>query len=253
MDRSFIKKRKGRLAVDEPEITSVSVEDVKKVVKLFKDNDPYHPVYINYTHLGPVSRYGGLPGDIMSIDFYITTGGRNVKDLIRETEKMVDIADEKNMPSWIVISGNNSYNHGIEPLPSEQEAQTYGVFISGCSGIFYYAAQPFSVGNWHKMKQLREEISKFIPITYYGSPVKDIISKPRSILISAYKYESTIYLLAVNIKNEKTIGIFDFGKNLNLEEEAEVLFENRKVNISSNVLKDTFSGYQRHIYKIRLK
>lgn len=60
------------LVDDEPEIRDVKPEELISAVEKVKRLDPYHPAYINFTRIGPAQRWGGLPGDILSTDYYLT-------------------------------------------------------------------------------------------------------------------------------------------------------------------------------------
>ena len=77
--------------------------------------------------MGIPSRFAGLPGDILSIDDYITNReGRTVGEIVRQVEIMEEAARPTQRPVWIFISGNNLHNHYREPTPGEQVAQSYG-------------------------------------------------------------------------------------------------------------------------------
>ena len=70
--------------------------------------------------MGIPSRFAGLPGDIISIDEYLTNReGRKVRKIIDQVEGMVAAAAPTHRPVWMFLVGNNLYNHTREPtLPN---------------------------------------------------------------------------------------------------------------------------------------
>ena len=65
------------------------------------------------------------------------------------------------------------------------------------------------------------------------------------------KHKNDYYIISVNRNPEKEIAEFDLS-TLNLKDKvARVLFENRNVILKGSKLKDTFRGYQRHVYRVK--
>ncbi|MFG0247995.1 MAG: hypothetical protein ACF8OB_03840, partial [Phycisphaeraceae bacterium JB051] len=59
------------LAVDEPELWAQE-QDVIQIINHFREQDPYHPSFMNNSRMGVPSRYAGLNTDLLSIDDYLT-------------------------------------------------------------------------------------------------------------------------------------------------------------------------------------
>lgn len=258
----FVEKFKGEPALlvwcvaDEPEIQGdVKPEEIVELVKRTREADPYHPVYINFTPIGPAQRYAGLPGDIISTDLYITGGeGRSIREVVEIVRLKEKIAKERNMLTWMWLVGNNTYNHFREPTAEEQEAQSYGALIAGCTGLKYFYGQPYGYRHWQKMKQLNREIS-FLTPAISSERLPDIRSNHPDILVTGRRYKDSLYVFAVNITGkEKIEGRIDLSTYLNLDStKGKVLFENRTVEIKSGMLQDVFSPFRRFIYEITVK
>jgi len=254
----FIKKFKDEPSLlvwcvaDEPEIQKdIKPDDIAKLINITKKADPYHPVYVNYTPIGPSIRYAGLPGDIISTDLYITGGtGRPIREVVDIVKLKEKIAKKKNMLVWMWLVGNNTYNHFREPTAEEQEAQTYGAIISGCTGLKYFYGSIFGYKNWMKLKQLNREISLLTPVIA-SDKIEGVKSNHPDILVMARKYRGDIYVFTVNINKQPLQGKIDLTSLSINSENAEVLFESRNVSIKNSILIDNFKGCQRHIYKIK--
>jgi hypothetical protein len=255
----FIEKFKGESALlvwcvaDEPEIQKeITPEEIVEVVKRTKEADPYHPVYLNFTPIGPTQRYAGLPGDIISTDLYITGGeGRPIRAVVDIVELKEKIAEEKRMLTWMWLVGNNLYNHFREPTAEEQEAQTYGAVIAGCTGLKYFYGQPYGYKHWVKMKQLNQELNTLTPVIS-SEKLPGIKSNHPDILVMGRRYKDIIYLFSVNINGEEKIeGKIDLSAYLgNNTARGKVLFEKREVDIKGGILKDVFAPFHRNVYEI---
>lgn len=241
------------LVVDEPEIqANVTPEMVIKVVDITRKSDPYHPVYVNFTYLGPAQRWGGIPGDIISTDLYITGGeGRSIKEIIDLVRLKKDIAKERGLLTWMFLVGNNLHNHRREPTPEEQESQTYGALVSGCTGLKYFDGQPVGKGHWERYQRLNRELQQLTPVIFSPEKTGEAQVSSPSVLVMTRKYKGNVYLISVNIEDRETNVAFDLSGLTDREvRNAEVLFEDRILQVKNKLLEDTFKPFQRHVYKI---
>jgi hypothetical protein len=253
---------------DEPEIKEVKPEEIASAVKFIQELDPYHPVYINYTQMGPASRYAGLPGDIMSLDYYLTSSeGRTIKDTLQYVDIMQEVSRPMHVPVWNFIIGSNLDNHPREISAAEQVAQTYANIVKGVTGLQYFFGQVAGRKHWETFKALNHEIEELTQVILSGEEVAEIKSGNPNILVMTRKYDDSIYLFCVNIENRKSEASFDlaelklpnnlkpgffegiFGVDGRIS--AEVTFEKRQVECSGQILKDTFLPFERHIYKFK--
>jgi hypothetical protein len=251
LGRPFIDRYKNHPALlawyvfDEPEICDVKPEDVVKIVDMAKSVDPYHPVFGNFTEIGPRAKFAGLPGDVISTDMYLTSGHpiKQITELIKVQE---DRAKEKRVLTWAWLVGNNTYNHTREPLAEEQVAQTYASIISASTGLMYFAGEVFGAKHWEALKQTNAEILQLSPMIF-GEDAARIASGNSEVLTMAKRHGGKTYLFAVNIGEETPQCTFTLPSGM---KKATVLFENRTVQVQNGVLKDTFKPYERHIYEI---
>ncbi|HOM26660.1 MAG TPA: carbohydrate-binding family 9-like protein [bacterium] len=253
----FIEKYKDQPCIiawcvaDEPEIQQdVKPEEIIEIVKRTKEKDPKHPVFVNYTPIGPSIQYAGLPGDILSTDLYITGGtGRPIRDVIELVKLKDKLAREKNMWVWMWLVGNNMYNHFREPTAEEQEAQTYGAIISGCTGLMYFYGEIFGYRNWMKLKQLNKEIEILTPVIF-SEEIEGIESNHPDILVMGRKLVKKYYVFSVSINKDGLNGKISLPKEMRNYKKAKVIFEDREVEIKDGIIMDKFAPYQRHIYEI---
>jgi len=256
--REFILRWKDEPALlawmpeDEPEIKPLKPSEVAAAIREVKQLDPYHPVYINYTMMGPQSRYAGLPGDIMSIDHYLTSvEGRTIRDTLRYVGQMKAVSDPDNIPVWNIVVGNNLGNHTREISAEEQEAQTYANVVKGVTGLQYFLGQLAGRRHWKRFLALRQEIEELSPVLFSVEPVGSVDGNSPALLATTRKLGDRIYLIAVNIEAQPIDAAFDLS-SLSVGKEAAVkaLFENRNLTAKDRLLRDRFAGFQRHVYEI---
>ncbi len=255
------------VSADEPEIYSVKPEDVAAGTMKIKQLDPYHPVFINYTQMGPGSRYAGLPGDIMSLDYYLTASeGRTVKDTLSFVDAMNEVAVPMHTPVWNFIAGSNLDNHPREPSPEEQTAQTYGNVIKGGSGLKYFFGQLAGKKHWKRFLELDKELRELSPVFLTGEELPLIKSDAADILVMARRHNDATYLLCVNVDDNPHTGVVDLsplklpgsdggtfaflGGLFSSFPTATVLFEERELPVKENILKDDFAPFERHVYRL---
>lgn len=154
------------------------------------------------------------------------------------------------MPVWMFLVSNNLYNHPREPTAEEQEAETYGVVISGCSGLKYFYGQPVGRKHWQKFLQLNRELEELTPIISSPEPVPQLHAN-RPILTLTRKYEGRIYILAVNISSTAQELHLDLSKLLRHKPlSARSLFDDPTPGLSGFVLADTLPPLTRRVYEI---
>jgi len=236
---------------DEPEVQAdTKPEEIVQIVKRAKEADPKHPVFVNFTPLGPSMRFAGLPGDIISTDLYITGGtGRPIREVVELVKLKDKIAREKNMWVWMWLVGNNMYNHYREPTAEEQEAQTYGAIVSGCTGLMYFYGEIFGYKNWMKLKQLSKETELLAPVIF-SEELEGIESNNPDILTTGRKQGNKCYIFSVNINSQEIAGKISLPEEIRNCRKAKVTFENREVEIKDGLIIDKFLPYQRHVYEI---
>lgn len=209
--------------------------------------------------LAPIKglRADGLHGDL--INPYISQIGSY-------TDKMQNVTAEKRPLmmvlqafAWEMLPEENNRDSLVRyPTRHETRFMAYQAIIHGANGIIYWglcytpAASPF----WQDLKQVVSELAS----------IRDILSAPTKYmhLVEIYhemghsvdlgveiiikKANGIYYLIAANAdKTPAKVSISGFGR----EELAEVLFENRTIQIVNRELTDTFEPFDVHVYKLR--
>ena len=150
------------------------------------------------------------------------------------------------------LVGNNVCNHFREPTAEEQEAQTYGALIAGCTGLKYFLGQPFGRRHWERFRQLNREIEQLTPVIFSPEPVERVDVSPPSILAITRRHQGNVYIVAANIGNRPvtvTFGLAGLGRTQMTK--ATVLFEDRELALDGSSLRDSFAPFQRHVYELR--
>jgi len=238
----------GWLALDEP----IGKDQVQKTIDAVNDarkTDPHHIIYCNHMQPQMAANYAGLPGDIVSIDYYpLVAPGRSIWEIGVLTRTMEEFALPRRIPTWFFVQGNYSR----EPTARELSAQTYIVLINGGTGVSYFFGLPRGKRAWKRFSEINKEmlILNDILLSVEDRP---IFSQQISDNISATsrKLKGTTYLIAVNGRRNKVSEQFFLPETKSGN--AEVMFENRTIKIENGKIKDDFEPLQRHVYKITIK
>ncbi len=255
--KAFIERWRGHpallawLPVDEPEISNAPPQATIDTIGYFQELDPYHPVYVNYTRLGIPGRYAGLPGDLLSLDDYVTNAeGRQVREVLRHVERMVAVAAETDRPSWMFLVGNNIQNHYREPTPGEQVAQSYGSVLTGASGLTYFYGQPVDREHWVAYRQLNHEMLSLAPVLLSAEPAPQASCSSPAIRFATRRVGADVYLIAVNLENRPVNARFTLpGAN---DSTAVVVFENKMARFEGGMLAVAFEPHQRVVYRLNI-
>ena len=256
--KKFINKWKNNpallawLPVDEPELYATP-EQTQNMIALYKETDPNHPVFMNNTHMGIPSRYAGLPGDIISIDDYLTNReGRKVKEIVRQVDMMNKAAIPSHRPVWMFISGNNLHNHTREPTGGEQIAQTYGCAIAGASGLTYFLGGPANKDDWFAMRQVNHELMILAPVLLSAESAPSVVCSMPNIRFTTKRVGAFVYIIAVNLEDKADNNVRFDVPGLS-EKNAVVLFEDRAIEMKNGIIADNFNKHERHVYRVKLK
>ena len=239
---------------DEPVGQGVPPEPLEEMYKLIKTLDPYHPVSIVFMTPSKARKYENAM-DIVMADPYpipnnpVTDVGRVARRLVKEfyLEKSV----------WIVpqsFGGNEWWRR--EPTGAEIRVMTYQALVEGAKGIQYFVrhgmnAFPKSVVAWNECSNIAHEVAELTPDLTMGTPWKSIKSNNKDVRLLAIEYADRLSIIAVNVKNMPVrfkINLSPLKKTKN----AEVLFENRKVDIKGNKIDDFIDGFGTRVYRIDL-
>jgi hypothetical protein len=243
------------MPADEPELYPVKPAEVAEGIQKIKQWDPHHPVYVNYTQMGPASRYAGLPGDILSIDYYLSAvEGRTIAETLRFVDEMESLARPRGIPTWNFLIGGFADHHWREISADEQTAQTYGNVIKGVSGLTFYFGQPMGLEHWARMRQLNGELKELSPILFSTERIGPAGTSDPAILVTVRRQGDKAYVLAVNIEEREIKASFNLSNIENAKAaQGQVLFEKREVNVAGGMFSDRFKPYERHVYELSLR
>jgi len=239
---------------DEPVGQHVPPEPLIEAYKLIKKLDPYHPVSIVFMTPKKAKDYAKAM-DIVMADPYpiprrtVLEAGNVTKGLYEE------FYPEK--PVWIVpqaFGGNEWWSR--EPTSEEIRVMTYLAIINGSKGIQYFIRHgmnsfPKSTVAWNECSKIALEIAELTPALFSTENTPVIACTDSTIQLKAFKYRNEITILAVNTVNRpKSIEIFI--QEGDYSGEAEVQFENRKIEILDGTIHGMIEAFGRKVYRYNL-
>ncbi len=239
---------------DEPVGHGVPSEQLVEIYNLVKAIDPYHPVSIVFMSPTKAREYEGAMDIVMADPYPVPT--KPVSELSWVTRRLVkEFYLEK--PVWIVpqaFGGNEWWTR--EPTGAEIRAMTYQALVEGAKGIQYFVRHgrngfPKSVVAWNECSNMAHEVAELTPDLTLGTPVKNISSSSNDVRLLSLQYKDRLSIIAVNVKNKPGRIKIDLKKSYN-SNKAEVLFENRQLDIKANKIDDFIEGFGTRVYRINL-
>ncbi len=158
-------------------------------------------------------------------------------------------------PVWLVpqaFGGNEWWSR--EPDPREARAMTYLGLIHNASGIQYFIRKglngsPKSQATWGECGAVAQEIMELLPSLVYGQPAPPALVSRPEIRARTINRNGVFTILVVNVSNVPLE--FDIQlEGIDLEIEADVLFEGRKVLMESGRLSDIIDAYGTRVYRV---
>ncbi len=241
------------LVVDEP---TKGENKIIEAVAQMRKADPNRLAWCNqlFNH-GIERRLAGLPGDIISTDYYpVGSPNRRIIDLGYMVERMETAARRRRLPTWMWLAwGGANMNHAREPTPDEQTAQVYECITAGASGIVFFIGPPVGPKHWQRLKDLNREMERLAPAILSRESVKQATVNNPFVRVTTRKKGNSIYVIAVNGMPSPCRARFNLSElPVNDSGKAEVVFENRSAGFQRGVLEARFAGYQRHVFRLSL-
>ena len=246
----------AQMVMDEPELGTPS-EVARAFLRKMRASYPYHPVHMNNTVLGIPNRYADLETDILMLDDYLTnTEKRTVASVVRGGDVMWRAGEDEGKPCFYFLVCGNFPLHHREPTYAEQIAQTYGNIAAGCTGFSYFYGAPATPGNWKAYTQLNREVLALNDVLLSEEEVTQGTWSvdPKTLRSITRRHGGHVYVIACNIGTsplDETV--LALPAELNYAREAEVMFEDRRVQVRDGKFTDSFPGYSRHVYKLKIR
>ena len=239
----------GWYIADELMQLKMDVRKIEKVYQLIKEQSSKPVILVEYAS-NQVSMTVNAT-DVVMVDPYPITRNPIGKVAI-ETEAAGRYINHKK-PIWTILQafgGGEIWSR--EPVPKEEVCMVYMAIIHGAKGLGWFMYKPMSSDLYNSIKTLSKEINELTPILLEGkSPDSSSAKCARDQINFIEKdYDGYKYLIAVNISSKTFNGEFSIPRVANASR-IEVLFEKRSLSLDGEKLFDRFSGYQRHVYRIR--
>lgn len=239
-----------------PDTKNLAPDSLREAYHFIRELDPYHPVCILLNSPRNAAQYQDVMDIVMTAPNPFPQGTlMEIKDYAR----VINNALWLQKPSWIIPQtyGGSGYYHR-EPTPQELRAMTYMALISGTTGVQYANHgpdhSPKSTALWDECGMLALEIAELTPDILSPHPAPELIPDNTWIHSKAWNRAGLVTIVVVNSKNEP--GNFRIRmKDIDLTIQADVMFENRKVEIKDGLVEDIIEGYGTRIYRFdaRLK
>jgi hypothetical protein len=208
---------------------------------------------MNNSIMAVPSRFAGLPGDILSIDDYLTNRpGRKVIEMVRGVWSINEVAVPTRRPTWLFLTGNNLMNHTREATPGEQVAETYGCAIAGATGLFYFMGDIVSPAHWAVTKRTNAELMTLAPVLLSVEPAPKVASSSPAIHVAVRRVGSQVYLICVNVEDQPIAARLQLDVPPGTYDTL-VLFEDRMTTVRDGLLEESFAPHERHVYRLNLK
>ncbi len=246
----------SQMVLDEPELGMPS-DVARDFLRKMRALHPYHPVHMNNTVLGIPNRYANLETDILMLDDYLTNReNRTVLSVVEQAGAMWQAGASEGKPCWYVIVCNNTSLHYREPTYGEQIAQTYGNIATGVTGFSYFYGWPGTAGNWKAYFQLNREVLALTNVLTSEEQISpsSATGDPNLLRHRTFRHDGHVYVVACNI-DEGGAGevTFTLPAGLRYAGQAEVMFEDRMANVSRGTFNGSFTGYARHVYRVKVQ
>lgn len=238
-------------------VPSPEDDELRAYIEKTRPLMPYVPTYMNYTPGGVPRNVAGLTSDILMCDPYVTNSGdlwKNVDHVLADIEALRGPGIEMGKPSFVFLVGYNMPNHFREITGGEQIAQTYGSITLGCTGLSYFIDIPTTLPHWKALKQLNQEVLALTNVICSEEETPQVSASEAKLRHITKKSEGYLYVISVNTA-ENGIGkvTFTLPVEYKYDGKAEVMFEERKLDVNDGKFTDEFPRYTRHVYKVKIK
>ena len=281
--RAIIERFKGHPAVamwkikDEPIPASEPPESLLASYRFIKELDPDHPVWLNHRGLGIRwwKQYRDTC-DVSGIDVYpisVPMGlgshiGNKEISCVGDFTQLISEAMDGKKPILMILqvgwSGASPPKHvRVFPTFHQERYMTYQAIIKGANGLLFFGSHDALEGRdaelgfnwtfWNEvltplMKEIGEGTELHQAILALPSKLPLKVKGAPDIEFTCREVGPYLYILAA--KREGSPALIKFSGSF-LKGQAEVMFENRHLDITNGKFTDRFERNDVHIYKLR--
>lgn len=237
---------------DEPDGQGVSPEVLKRSYDLIHELDPYHPVTVVIISSLPARRYAETYDIIMADPYPVPNAPameapRMIGEIYRQMryEKAVWLVPQ-------VFGGGEIWTR--EPTAREVRVMCYGSILEGARGIQGFHRMPDSGSPllWNGFKEVAVELQQIAPYLY-DSDSRPVKADNEQVLARAYRKGDNLLIIAQNKENKPCPVTLTIPETIAGSAMAQLIFENRKIDIENGQIKDILSPFGTGVYKIALK
>lgn len=252
----------GYFIIDEPVWTKVPLEPLLAVYNFFKENDPFHPVFLNHAPRNTIEELAEYNNacDITGVDIYPVPSEIGHSDLMDKTISCVGKYVDKmqasvnnQKPVWMTLQGF-SWKHyfdfednGDYPTWEQMRFMSYDSIVHGAKGLLFWGTQYIKNPDfWQILFGIASELNKISDILS-GETISQPSLKVNNdgIVFIEKRYDGKHYIIAVN---EKNISLNAEFNTILHDKQLNVLFENRSIFLENGSFVDRFLPYDVHIY-----
>jgi hypothetical protein len=238
------------MVIDEPELGPTPSEDVEAFLAAHQAASPYTPVFMNNTIVGIPRRFANLKTDVLMLDDYLTNReNRKVAEMIDATDMMMEAGREQRKPVFYFLTAENLQNHYRECTYAEQVAQTYGVIIAGATGVSYFCSLPLYPEDYRACVDANRELLALEGAIFSLEKTSSAAVSDSAVRFMTRRLGEKLFVIALNTDNDRAANVeirlpleFTYAAN------AEVKFEDRKVDVKDRKISDEFKPLERHVY-----
>ncbi len=242
----------GWYTADEPEAYNDTPAELEQAYRIVKEIDPYHPVIVLTNAPGMFPFYANA-ADVVMADPYPIPG--HPISLVSEWTEAARRGLNDTKPVWMTPQGFGwkelGGEHGDPPTDEEFRNMLYQALIHGAKGIIWW---PWSVpfhNHWEAFRQMGAECNALREVLLLGEPVPGMppdAAVQDGIHYRAWLHEGQITIVAANVEREPR----RLELNGPFADEAEVLFEDRRLRVQEGRLSDEFESIAVHVYRTRM-
>jgi hypothetical protein len=235
---------------ENPDMNGILPDSLRNAYNLIKELDPYHPVSLLIGSPRNAARYIDVMDIVMTSSNPFPQGSlREVKDFVRISRDAFWLQK----PTWVVpqtFGGSQWWQR--EPTAKEVRAMTYMAVIYGATGVQYPnygpARSPKSSAMWDECGAMALEFAELTPEFLSTHPAPALVPDNPSIHAKAWNRAGLVTIAVVNDQNEPRQFKLKM-KDVDITILADVMFENRKIEIRDGMVEDIIDGFGVRVYR----